>query len=136
LAGKRLLVDTHVLLWFVQETGRLRPRALHTLEHAAQEHGLYVSAVSFYEIGLLVRRGRLRPRVPPHLWPRQIAAVGINVLDLDAEIAVEAAALPGISDPFDEFLVATARIHGLTLATRDGVLLDYGAQGHVRTLEV
>jgi PIN domain nuclease of toxin-antitoxin system len=54
---------------------------------------------------------------------------------LTPEIAMSCHLLSGFhSDPIDRMLVATARIEGLTLVTRDRAILDYAAQGHVRAL--
>ena len=77
--------------------------------------------VSVSEIGLLVRRGRLRRMADVSLWLRRATALGLLVLPLDAESALEAGRLPGEPprDPFDQLLVAASRVHGLLLASRD-----------------
>jgi PIN domain nuclease of toxin-antitoxin system len=53
---------------------------------------------------------------------------------LTSEIAMTCHQLPGELHSVDRVLVATARIEGLTLVTRDRAILEYAAQGHVRAL--
>lgn len=88
---------------------------------------------------MLAQRGRISLSVPLARWrERTLAARGMRELPVDGAVAIEAVELPGNlhADPADRLLVATARVHGLRLVTRDQRLLEYGAAGHVRILEV
>ena len=133
-----LLADTHVLLWYFEGLKELAPRQVRRLDAALAGASLCASVVSLYEIGLLMRKGRLRRLTDLSLWLRRAIALGLVVLPLDAECALEATRLPGEppGDPFDQLLVATSRVHGLLLATRDGSVQAYSAAGHVRTVDV
>ena len=133
-----LLADTHVLLWYFEGLKELAPRRVRQLDAALAGASLCASVVSLYEIGLLVRKGRLRRLADLSLWLRRAIALGLVVLPVDAECALEAARLPGEPppDPFDQLLVATSRVHGLQLATRDESVQAYSAAGHVRTVDV
>jgi len=138
LAAERLLVDTHVLLWYFEGRDKLAQRRVRLLDAALEAAALHGSVLSVFELGSLARRGRLRQKLDLGVWFRQAAALGLTLLPVDADVAFEASRVPGdmLPDPFDQLLVATALVHGLTLVTRDGAMLDFGAQGHVRTLEI
>lgn len=58
---------------------------------------------------------------------------GLQLLELSPEILIESVRLPGDMhrDPSDRMLVATARVHGLTLITGDKQILRYAAAGHL-----
>ena len=135
-----LLLDTHVWLWYAEGVeGKLAAKSTAALERARRGAGMWVSAPSVWEIGMLERRGRIQLSSPLRSWvERALAAPGIRFLPLDAAIAVESTVLPGElhADPADRFLIAAARVANLTLATRDAGILDYGRQGRVRTLAV
>ncbi len=135
-----LLLDTHVWLWYAQgAVGMLSAKNIGVLDQARRGAGLWVSAPSVWEIGMLERRGRIQLTAPLRSWvERALAAPGIRFLPLDAAAAVESTLLPGQlhADPADRFLIAAARVADLTLATRDAQILEYSRQGWVRTLAV
>jgi PIN domain nuclease of toxin-antitoxin system len=131
-----LLLDTHVWLWYAEGVSeRLRPASVRRLEEARQSDGLIVSAVSVWEIGMHLARGRIQLTVPLRDWiDSALGAPGIRLAPLDAAIAVESTLLPGEprGDPADRFLTATARCLDVTLATRDAQILEYAKQRFVR----
>ncbi len=63
---------------------------------------------------------------------------GIRLAPVDAAVAAESTLLPGEppGDPADRFLMATARTHGVALATRDDRILEYAKQGFLRAVRV
>ncbi|MDD5308377.1 MAG: type II toxin-antitoxin system VapC family toxin [Deltaproteobacteria bacterium] len=130
----RLLLDTHILIWLAEGLADLPPRSRRRINDAARGPGLAVSAISFWEVAMLARRGRIAIRRPVHAWRADVlAAPGIREIAVSGDVGVEAVLLPGKlhEDPADRVLVATARLHGLALGTRDRRLLAYGDQGHV-----
>jgi PIN domain nuclease of toxin-antitoxin system len=131
-----LLLDTHVWLWYAEGvSGRLRPASIRQLDEARQGGGLILSAVSVWEIGMHAARGRIQLTMPLRAWVDNALSVpGIRLVPVDAAVAAESTLLPGEpqGDPADRFLIATARIHGVTLATRDERILGYAKQGHLR----
>lgn len=133
-----LLLDTHVWLWYAEGVpGRLGDAAASAVEKARRGGVLVVSAVSVWEIGLLVAKERIGLSIPLHEWvERATAAPGIVLRALDARCALESTLLPEAphADPADRFLIATARVDALTLLTADRKILDYGAAGHVRVM--
>ena len=131
-----LLLDTHVWLWYAEGvSGRLRPASIRQLDEARQGDGLILSAVSVWEIGMHAARGRIQLTMPLRAWVDNALSVpGIRLVPVDAAVAAESTLLPGEpqGDPADRFLIATARVHGVALATRDERILGYAKQGHLR----
>ncbi|GMU48090.1 MAG: ribonuclease VapC22 [Candidatus Desulfobacillus denitrificans] len=119
-----LLLDTHVWLWWLLGQPQLAARerdALDGLAAAGTPPGL--SAISLWEAQMLVARGRLSIDEPLTHWlPTAAASETVTVLPLDVAAILALDALPkGFhGDPADRIIVATARAHGLPLATRDG----------------
>ncbi len=134
----RLLLDTCAIIWIATDKNiGSKAKAAMNAEMQANER-LRVSPISAWELGLLSAKGRLPSTRPPiALFKDVIATHGVRVEPLSPEVLVESSFLPGKihSDPADRILVATAREHDLTIVTRDRAILDYGAAGHVKTLE-
>jgi PIN domain nuclease of toxin-antitoxin system len=132
-----LLLDTCALIWLVQDE-RLAPTAVQALRDARDRKiDVLLSPITAWEVGLLVERGRLKILISPHEWfARAIATTGVRLADMSAALLIESSCLPGRppSDPGDRIIAATAREIGATLVTRDRLLLDYGAQGHLTVL--
>lgn len=135
-----LLFDTHVWLWYAEGVaGCLKPGIVNQIEDALLANRLNVSAVSVWEIGLLVAKSRMTLSVPVKDWVERATGLpGLRLLPLDWQSALESTLLPGAphADPADRLLVATARVGGYTLVTRDQKILDYGKAGHVNVLAV
>ncbi len=116
----RLLLDTHVVLW---QLGGERPLSQAATDAVRDADALFVSAVSFAEIGVKVALGKLA--VPDGLVDAVLGA-GLRLLPLDAEHGLAVARLPLIHrDPFDRLLIAQARAEGLVLVTADARIPEY-----------
>ena len=127
-----LLLDTHVLLWLLDEEERLGPRVRKRLEKESTRGGLAVSAITFWEVALLVQRGRVQISPAGPALRAHVLGLGVTELGIDGSVAEHAARLvPRHGDPADCMLVATALEHDLTLVTADTVLLEWG--GRLRT---
>jgi len=130
-----LLIDTHVLLWLVEGYGSLGRRSRAAIDASTHQNCLYVSAITPWEIGLLVSKGRLRLGADTMQWLRTaLAKPGVRLAPLEPEIAVASTCLPWEmhADPADRILVATARHLRATLVTADRALLEYAGQGHFK----
>ncbi len=134
-----LLLDTHCWLWaqlgLVQ---RLSRAALAAIRNAESEGGLRVSVISVWELAMLEKRGRLALPMNVRTWVEEaLSKPGVSVAPLTTEIAIESVHLPGDlqGDPADRMLVATARVLGATLLTKDDRLIRYSRQRHVKALE-
>ena len=134
-----LLLDTHVLIWFAEGDESLPESSAERIDGLREEQGLAASAINFWEVAMLHRRKRVSLSVPIRQWRSVVLeAPGITEAPLTGEIAIESVELPGDihSDPADRMLIATARLNGWTLATRDDRILRYGKAGHVATIPV
>lgn len=132
-----MLVDTHVLIWMMEDSGKLSPSALQAIRAAATEHRLAVSAITPWEIGLLAAKGRIRLYMDARSWvDRALAMPGVRLVPLSAKIAIDSSFLPWEShpDPADRILIATARHLGATLITADERILLYGSQRKLKCL--
>lgn len=115
-----LLLDTHVLLWWLVDDPTLSGEIKDRLDDEAE---VFVSAASVWEIAIKHAKGRLTG--PPDL-PERVQDCGFRELPIAARHAVAAGRLPMIhADPFDRMLIAQARSDDLTLATRDPVIRSY-----------
>jgi PIN domain nuclease of toxin-antitoxin system len=134
-----VLLDTHALIWLAEGLDDLPPRSRKRLDAAARSEGLAVSAISFWEVALLEQRRRVSLAQPIERWREAILGpTAIQEVGVDGAIAIEAVRLPGDlhEDPADRILIATARLRGWTLATRDARILEYGAAGHVKVAAI
>ena len=126
---KVLLLDTHVWLWLVGGAEPLKRPVLSAVEGAARRGRIRVSAISVWEVAMLEAKGRIRLSKDCLAWVQEaLSAPGTSLVPLTPEIAVESSRLPGEfhGDPADRILVATARLLGATLLTRDERILAYG----------
>ena len=121
----RILLDTHVWLWFNGEPERLSDQARRAF--VDPENDLFLSAASTWEIAIKHAAGRLElPAPPAQFIPTRLADNNVRPLAIQHSHTLAAAELPlHHRDPFDRMLVAQARQEGLTLATGDPRLQGY-----------
>ena len=116
----RLLLDTHVFLWWRANDRRLSQRARSAIGEAEI---VFVSAVTAWEAAIKAALGRLRY---PDTVESGAEASGFEKLSITLSHAERAGQLPRHhADPFDRMLVAQAQAEGLTLVTRDRRLQRY-----------
>ncbi len=123
----KALLDTHILLWWLGENSRLSPEQRQALEKANEENPLLVSDITLWEIATLASLGRIKLHLPLREWLEQAAAPPlVRLLPITPAVAAEVAALPDSfhRDPADRVLVATARVFGATLITRDRRIIE------------
>jgi len=133
-----VLLDTHALVWLMVGDGRLSPAVAEVVQQAAATNQVYVSAITPWEIAMLVARNRLTFASDIRTWLDQaLSQPGITLASLIPAIAVDSVRLPGTihGDPADRIIVATARNLRATLVTADAKLLTYGRSGHVAVLD-
>ena len=118
---RRLLLDSHVLLWWLFDDPALGPETRKLIGDRNNYVG--VSAASVWEIAIKAARGKL---VAPDGLPQAVRDSGFLALAVTFEHAERAAVLPRHhGDPFDRMLVAQVQIEHLELLTRDRKLHDY-----------
>lgn len=137
--GELLLLDTHVWIWAAEaNTARVGLDTIRVINGAARDGRLLVSAVSVWELALLVTRGRVTLTEPLETWiARRSGVGGHRFVSLTHDDALASVLSPGdlLGDPADRFLIATARRLGARLVTADHKILAYGTAGEVRVLD-
>ena len=132
-----VVLDTHVWLWLINGDARLGSNTKSRIEAEAKERGVVVSAITPWEISLLVTKGRLSLPRPIYIWLTDyLSHPGVFLHPLTVSIAVDCNDLPAEihSDPADRILIATARELQAPLVTADRKILDYAACGHLDAL--
>ncbi|MGH7335690.1 MAG: type II toxin-antitoxin system VapC family toxin [Candidatus Rokuibacteriota bacterium] len=120
------LLDTHVLVWLVEGSDRLGPRAARLADAALTDGELAVASISFWEIAMLATRRRIVLDVPPLQWRLHVLGLGVQEVPLSGDVAMEAAALGNLhQDPADRIIVATGLSAGAILATADNRILGW-----------
>jgi len=118
----RLLLDTHILLWWLAGSPLLSEQARAFI--ADPGNAVFVSAISLWEIWLKQSLGKLK--LPPN-FEEKLAGESFESLPLLAAHTHGVASLPWHHrDPFDRMLIAQARVAGLQFLTADAVVAAYG----------
>ena len=123
------LLDTHVLIWWLNDLDRLSAAQKAVVNSASADSPLRVSEISLLEVATLYNLGRIRLKIPLREWLEKAAAPPlVQRQGISPAIAADSAALPDSfhRDPADRILVATARVTGATLLTQDRRILDAG----------
>ncbi|HEX3882650.1 MAG TPA: type II toxin-antitoxin system VapC family toxin [Stellaceae bacterium] len=116
-------MDTHALVWWLNDSPRLSSSAKAAMRDSAND--LLVSAIVAYEIAYKERSGRM-PLIAANL-PRQLRHERIGILPITLDHALAAAALSGPHrDPWDRIMIAQAQAEQLSVVTVDHVFSDYG----------
>jgi PIN domain nuclease of toxin-antitoxin system len=120
----KLLLDTHVLLWFQAADPALPKEAEDAIR--SENNEAFVSMVSFWEIGLKYSIGKLPLRMPLDAFFATITDAPFNVLPLEPSHILTASSLPmHHRDPFDRMLIAQAKHEGMHLITVDAQFRSY-----------
>ena len=133
-----IVLDTHALIWVVNDDPGLGSTARTVIDDTVRTDFVLVSAITAWEIALLAQKGRLSLGREVGAWIKTALALpGIRLAPIEPEIAVDSVRLPGSfhADPADRLIVATARHWDAPLLTADDAILDYGTHGHVRTAD-
>jgi PIN domain nuclease of toxin-antitoxin system len=121
----RLLLDTHVFLWYIAGDPRLPAAFRGPIQNSANE--VYLSVASVWEAVIKFGIGKLPLPAPPQDYlPRQRGRHQIASLPINEATFIDLAKLPLLHrDPFDRILIAQALQHDLTLATVDDEVRAY-----------
>jgi PIN domain nuclease of toxin-antitoxin system len=121
----RLLLDTQMLIWVVDDPEQISLAALELLEDGAND--VYFSVVSIWESSIKFALGRPDFTMPPSALRDGLMRSGFSELGISSEHVIGVSKLRPIHrDPFDRLLVVQAEIEGLTLMTTDKKLAQYG----------
>jgi PIN domain nuclease of toxin-antitoxin system len=125
-----IILDTHVLVWWVNGDGQLSPNAKTAVENelATEDGMVLVSAISAWEIAMLVKAGRLILTMAVDDWLETASAIErFRFVPVDNQVGVESTRLPGDfhKDPADRMIVALARHLNVPLVTADTKIRAY-----------
>ncbi|ANL29108.1 PilT domain-containing protein [Rhizobium phaseoli] len=132
-----IVIDTHILVWAMQDDPRLGAQARRVIDEITEKSRILISAITPWEIAMLVQKGRLALGDDVGRWiDSALALPGLDLAPIEPSIAVDSVRLPGAfhADPADRLIVATARHHRVPLMTADQAILGYGARGHLQVL--
>jgi len=132
-----LLLDTCFVLWLSAQQPVARSAVEEVTKVRKAGGSISISAMSAWEIGLLVAKGRLPYIKSPLAWFERFVKEGkAEVVGVDVELLIESSFLPGAvhNDPTDRIIIATARARNMAVVTRDRAILAYGAAGYVKTV--
>lgn len=123
---KRLLLDTHALLWFIEGDKQLSKTARIKIEDPKNE--VYVSMTSFFEITIKLKLGKLILKKPLEEIYKDTLSVDIKVLPISEFHIFQYQNIPIFDDhkdPFDKLIVATAITEDLEIITVDEKFILY-----------
>lgn len=130
-----IVLDTHVLVWWVAGSSLLSPVAGRAIAKEQKNPGqILVSAITAWEIAMLVRKGRMELAMELDDWLAAVENMGaVRVVPVSLQVAVQSVRLPGEfhSDPADRMIVALAREVNAPLVTADNKMHAYP---HVRCI--
>jgi PIN domain nuclease of toxin-antitoxin system len=122
----RLLLDTHVLLWWLSDDRKLAKNARDII--ANSNNDVLVSSASVWEVAIKAALGRLEVELDD--LEDAIVRNGFRPLPIGFRHAVTVGRLPAVHrDPFDRMLVAQASVEELRLVSHDRVFERYGLRG-------
>lgn len=126
-----ILLDTHVWIWLLGDGRRLSATARKEIDkhtEARRPSTVCISAISVWELFMLVKKGRLVLSVPPAAYVSQTRKDPVmEIIPVDDAIARRSVELPDHhADPADRIILATAAEHGLPIVTQDGLFESYG----------
>lgn len=131
-----ILLDTHALIWWVNGDRKLSTRAAEAIESelTGSNGQILVSAISAWEIAMLIAKGRLALGLDVDEWLDTVDQIDtVRFVAITRQLAVQSTRLPGNfhPDPADRLIVALARHLSVDLLTSDFKIRSYG---HVKTI--
>lgn len=129
-----IVIDTHVLVWWVSGTEPLSKIAAKAIKNNLGKSEIIISSISAWEIAMLIGKNRLVLSMDVESWLDEVSQIdGVRFMPVDNEIGIKSTQLPGKfhKDPADRMIVATARKLAVPLVTADQRIIDYP---HVKTV--
>ena len=121
-----ILLDTHTLVWLDEGSDRLGKKSLSHIDQSLKVGELFVSVISFWEVAMLVNKGRLDIRMDLNLWRKNLLDSGLQELAVSGDVAMDSALLDDFhGDPADRMIVASSRYLNAKLYTADEKILAW-----------
>ena len=121
-----ILIDTHALIWLDRNDPALGKSSRKLADEALRDETLAVSAVTFWEIAMIILKGRFAMDVDLERWRHKLLGLGLVELPIDGQIGIAAARLDNLhGDPADRFILATAEANDAILLTADRQLIEW-----------
>lgn len=124
-----IVLDTHVLIWFVNNPEKISKRAYKKIDlEIKKNNNILISSITVWEIYMLVKKGRLKFSLDIDIWIEKVEQLNFLLfVPVNNKIAAKSVFLPGTfyNDPADRIIVATAMQNGATLITSDSRILKY-----------
>ncbi|NER93143.1 MAG: type II toxin-antitoxin system VapC family toxin [Symploca sp. SIO1B1] len=121
-----IILDTHAWIWWSNESTKLAPHAKKIIQEA---NLVGVTAISCWELAMLVAKGRLELSMDVQIWiDLALQRPKVILLPLTPEIAVLSTRLPGNfhGDPADRLIVASSLVHQAALVSKDAEIQQWG----------
>lgn len=138
LKQHKLLLDTHIWIWLMLGDKRMSKSFRDHVNKAVQNENIFISAISVWELGMLVERKRILLEIDTLDWVEQaLDSSGIHLLPITPFIAIQSSRLPENphGDPADRILIATASEKNAILITHDKKIIDYGKGRFVKVYD-
>ncbi len=121
----KLLLDTHIFLWFISGNERLSQKYFQEISNLDNE--VFVSVISIWECTIKYQLGKLPlPKSPEIYLPQQRKRHYFDSLTIDENTIAQLVKLPSLHrDPFDRLLMCQALEHDLVMLTEDKAVLAY-----------
>ncbi|MCL4139931.1 UNVERIFIED_CONTAM: hypothetical protein GTU68_040433 [Idotea baltica] len=120
----KYLIDTHILLWNMENHPRLSNKARKILEDTSNE--IFISHASLWELAIKKSIGKIQLVLPFSQLEQQLINRGFQFLPFTSEAYQALMELPfHHRDPFDRMMIAQAKVHGYTLITADETFHSY-----------
>ena len=130
----KLILDTHILIWYVEGIN-LSESQVALIDQMRDKASLYISAISIWEIALLVSRERIALSIDLDQWIQKATSItGLTLLDLSISILTQSCTLSNYEhkDPADRMIIASARSINAHLMTCDQKIIDYADKGYLK----
>lgn len=122
------LIDTHIWIWWLNEIGPLTREEREFLDVSAERRDVAISAISLWEVQMLVEKKRLSLSFPFDQWIREASRPDVvQLCPIDTNVVIAAHELPKTfhGDPADRIIVATCIATKATLMSRDRKLVKF-----------
>lgn len=133
-----IVLDTHILLWFLIEPSRLSKEEIDIIETSIINNQAIIADLTLWEIAMLYAKQRIRVHEPIDIFLSNICKTGIQTCQITPKIAADSVTLPDDfhGDPVDKIIVATTRVYSASLFTYDKKIIKWAQTGHVRLYNI